>query len=245
MNITKSQRITLACFLGGTIGALVALQISAYFWWIGIFAGGSIGYLAYGFEEVLKAARAVWLGTIKERHLYWGAIKLVGYCAAAIGCVFFYPAILIGSIHSPQTLFRDVTVVLILGFLAGLISSLGGVIESVKNSKIAEDIAFGRRLLWYLNPLCALFFVVYYGIKGLAWLVMRVPIALTFVVLFVQRVFLLVHSELRLLCMTDAMVGALAGYFAGNVFIGGVVGAIVGVLNYELISVRWLKLVRR
>jgi hypothetical protein len=55
--------------------------------------------------------------------------------------------------------------------------------------------------------------------------------------------FISIHSEIRLLCMTDAILGVLAGYYSGHALIGGIVGAILGVFNYELISKRALKLV--
>ncbi|MFA6554244.1 MAG: hypothetical protein WCS89_01930 [Candidatus Paceibacterota bacterium] len=55
--------------------------------------------------------------------------------------------------------------------------------------------------------------------------------------------FKLIHSDIRILCMTDAMIGATIGYYSGNALFGGIVGAIFGVLNYEIISKRWFKLV--
>jgi len=60
----------------------------------------------------------------------------------------------------------------------------------------------------------------------------------------IWETFKLVHSDLRLLCMTDAMFGALVGYFCGNALVGGITGALLGVLNYRFISVKWLKLVK-
>ena len=58
------------------------------------------------------------------------------------------------------------------------------------------------------------------------------------------KTFKLVHSDIRLLCMTDAMFGALTGFYFGNALVGGIVGALCGVLNYKLISVKLLKLVK-
>ena len=59
----------------------------------------------------------------------------------------------------------------------------------------------------------------------------------------VWRVFKLIHSDMRVLCMTDAALGALAGYYLGSALIGGFIGAGLGWVNYQLVSVRWLKLV--
>jgi hypothetical protein len=80
--------------------------------------------------------------------------------------------------------------------------------------------------------------------RTILWIIRKVPFIATFLGQVAKRTFILIHSEIRLLCMTDAMLGALAGYFCGNALIGGVAGAILGVLNYKLVSVRWLKLVR-
>ena len=58
------------------------------------------------------------------------------------------------------------------------------------------------------------------------------------------NVFTSIHSEMRLLCMTDSMIGATIGYFAGSAIIGGLAGAIFGILNYPIVSVRWLKVAK-
>jgi len=60
---------------------------------------------------------------------------------------------------------------------------------------------------------------------------------------FVVRTFIYVHSERRTICFVDAALGALAGFFFGSAAVGAAVGAMLGIINYELVSVRWLKLV--
>ena len=55
--------------------------------------------------------------------------------------------------------------------------------------------------------------------------------------------FILVHSELRLLCGVDAAIGALVGFLIGSVVLGALAGGLLGLLNYELVSKRWLKCV--
>ena len=59
-----------------------------------------------------------------------------------------------------------------------------------------------------------------------------------------RQIFMLIHSELRVLCMTDAMIGAVAGFFCGNALVGGLIGAVCGLANYKLVSVRLLKVVK-
>ena len=61
--------------------------------------------------------------------------------------------------------------------------------------------------------------------------------------LFVKTVFILIHSEERLLCMIDAVIGAGIGYSFESALIGALVGGIIGVLNFEILSKRILHLV--
>lgn len=62
---------------------------------------------------------------------------------------------------------------------------------------------------------------------------------------FFKYLFILIHSDIRLLCGVDAAVGATIGYFSGSAIIGAVSGGVLGVINYELISKRVLGLAPR
>jgi len=61
---------------------------------------------------------------------------------------------------------------------------------------------------------------------------------------FFWILFKLIHSDLRLLCGIDAAIGAAIGYLSHNALIGALAGGALGVVNFELVSKRWLKLVR-
>lgn len=67
-------------------------------------------------------------------------------------------------------------------------------------------------------------------------------ITFLFVPLFVWQMFKLIHSDVRVLCACDAAIGAAVGYFYANPLLGGVVGGTFGVLNYEVVSKRLLRL---
>lgn len=58
---------------------------------------------------------------------------------------------------------------------------------------------------------------------------------------FCWELFLRIHSEIRLLCGIDAMIGTTIGYFAGSAIIGALVGGLFGVLNYAIITELYLK----
>ena len=59
---------------------------------------------------------------------------------------------------------------------------------------------------------------------------------------FIEWAIVYVHSERRTLCLVDAAIGASIGYFFGSVIIGALAGSILSVINYEMVSVRWLKI---
>lgn len=84
-------------------------------------------------------------------------------------------------------------------------------------------------------------------VTGLGQAIICLPAAaiatLRLVLSFVKALFLAVHSEIRLLCGVDAAIGATIGYFSGNAVFGLMAGGVVGVLNFELVSKRWLRLV--
>ena len=54
--------------------------------------------------------------------------------------------------------------------------------------------------------------------------------------LFLKHLFLLIHSDMRVLCMTDAALFAGVGYFLGSALWGAILGGLFGVLNYKVVS---------
>ena len=85
---------------------------------------------------------------------------------------------------------------------------------------------------------------VWYLFKGIWWLVRRgIPGAAVVIARFSWHLFKLIHSDERLLCGIDAAIGVLIGYFTGNALIGALLGGLFGVLNFEIMSKRVLKVV--
>ena len=62
---------------------------------------------------------------------------------------------------------------------------------------------------------------------------------------FFWKLFLMIHSEMRILCGVDAMIGAVIGYFAGSALMGALYGGIVGVFNFLVITELCLKRIWR
>jgi hypothetical protein len=111
----------------------------------------------------------------------------------------------------------------------------------------------GYEFIVQMNAVVMAWMAISSSAKGLGWLIMNTPrftkVAFMGIVAFVvdiaqfvARVFVYVHSSRRTLCFVDATLGAAIGYTYGSAIIGAVAGVILGVVNYELISVRWLKL---
>lgn len=260
-------KITLACGLGGGIGALVALQVNQYFWWLGMLAGGLVGYLSYEFKEVMAAVPRAWQKMVAGVKVVKANGWLFIRCSSALFAFFTSFAIPILLIFSP----------FILSMVAGTTTSATTIGVAVFTPLISCPLFFSMffSMLALDNPELAekrlkelswrrYNLITVYGYHlwrwlgiGLWWVVKRLPMAAVEVVIgavavvaavvvlarFVKYLFILIHSELRLLCGCDAAIGAAIGYFAGNVIIGALAGAAVGVLNFELISKRLLKLV--
>jgi hypothetical protein len=58
---------------------------------------------------------------------------------------------------------------------------------------------------------------------------------------FGWQMFIRIHSERRLICGVDALLGSAVGYFAGSAAIGALAGGILGVINYAVVTEHWLR----
>jgi hypothetical protein len=265
--MNPEKGIAIACFTGGALGALLAIQLG-YFWWVGILIGGAVGYVFFRFKEAIGAVRRVWkslpnarTATEAARTAVWNFVRTIGVVLAILCFAFSILIMIVGLAMSlvvgaemstrsqiPPTVTEAAGIAgqywvmggAVLAFTAVLL--LFFVLLSVRDRKGAF-----RTILscFLLTPLVLPFTIGYaivsplvpYACKGFVRLGVLSSKA-------ARQTFILVHSELRLLCMTDAMIGALAGYCCGNALIGGFVGAACGLANYKLVSVKWLKLVK-
>ncbi|MEJ0001860.1 MAG: hypothetical protein WDN09_01595 [bacterium] len=103
-----------------------------------------------------------------------------------------------------------------------------------------------RKFWTYYNPVVVPFFLLYWAVYALAQTIIAVARALkftaTFAGVFSKKLFLLIHSELRLLCLTDSAIGAAVGYLYHSPIIGGIIGAVFGLANYWIVTIKILKL---
>jgi len=249
MNTTG--KIGLACFLGSFIGALMALQFHL-FWWIGVIIGGAIGYISYSFKEIPATVKRVWTEMPEPKVIGKSLINvsietgksvlgaLVAILAVVVlviaialwfnslkqACLFIYGGFDVAKLYTSYWYWVGGTLIMYIFVLLFLIADGGDRILGFRIASIA--ILAGTPALSFITvPAVVLL------IAGVAlWLVRHL----------LWRTIKLVHSDIRLLCMMDSLVGALVGYFTGNALIGGLVGCALGVVDYKLVSVRFLKL---
>ncbi|MBI2048984.1 MAG: hypothetical protein HYT29_00910 [Parcubacteria group bacterium] len=283
----ETLSIVLSCMLGAFIGALVALQLGGYFWFIGAILGGAVAYIAVDFRDWAAAFRYAWRRTIAWRPYspYWktlGVALVSGICvmptiiAATYLLIVFvafasgvrghdFSVILTGPLVAYISLF--------LAFMLGAFLALPEVLQSVsfnlyevrekligrtptRKGYKANLLAF-RKKCWGVakwgNLASVLFLSVFGVVGGVVYCIIKAPritaatwrggkVASILFFAFARYMFLYAHSSRRVLCFTDAALGAAAGYQFGSALAGAVIGGALGLLNYELVSVRWLGL---
>lgn len=258
-----SVKVFLAVALGAFVGALVALQSSPYFWWLGLLVGGLTGYLSYQPLTVLRAMpvaarRAADLCGLTARQLY--SVKhVIGYFFLTFVFLHFWIIIAILFFYLPiRTINQNILFAsFIVGFLmAGWTMILHSLwwLAGYTERKSESYTVFLRKSCCMLNPLVLLGIKLPLAVWKIVWSVPivvfqviigspRVAVVLfralvIFPIRFVIILLRLIHSELRLLCAVDAAIGAAVGYFTANALLGALLGGIFGVLNY-LLS-RWI-----
>jgi hypothetical protein len=259
------KRIALACFIGATIGALLALQFNHHFWWVGVFVGGLVGYVGYNFHEIPATAQKVWRQMPERKQVYefvkdHSILALASITALAPLCG-FVATVMIGLMSLLNTcdlaieIFRHYKDVPFISPTNNILFYVGGSSYMLVVALILFGLSETKNDCGILAVLCLVFAPAFTPVIAaivIAALAIVIPCGICYGIYYTvktfwkvpYRTFVLVHSEMRLLCMTDAMIGALAGYYFGNALVGGIVGAFYGVLNYRLVSVKLLKLVK-
>jgi hypothetical protein len=252
------KSILFACFAGAALGAAVALQLH-YFWWVGLLVGGATGYLSYSLREVINAAVTAWntlAGGLKGRA-WKTALRDALVVLAVLACVLVGAAstllLSVGAlalattapesspiwtevpaVSGPMQIPRWFWISAVVGVLV-----LGGILSAwiLRSSD--------RKQAWMAVLGCIAITPLVLPITlGVVFLGAIIPKGARFMWRMARLTFILTHSQMRLLCMTDASVGALIGYLCGNALIGGAIGAVLGLVDYRFTSMRWLKLAK-
>lgn len=274
-------RIAWACFLGGFIGALVALQFKPNLMWVGVVVGGLVGYVSYSYRQIINAAKIVWNRMPERRDLHdmWLWVKIglmiclpnVILCGIAIvaliafcGVVTFDVPFAMGEIKSDGILMSarlqyshpywyylggTLLVYAMLGVLNMIVSlrmfRQGFNREEMEMIRFAQKICLGATPGFLAVCIPVVVFLLGMGLLTFAWIGVLWVIQWLGGLLgkLVGGTFILIHSDARLICGTDAALGAFIGFSLNNALVGGITGALIGVLHYKFASMYFNKLV--
>ncbi len=249
----RTLKIFLSCSFGAAIGTIVALGVSHYFWWLGLIVGGLTGYLSYEFKKVAEATvegykRVIGWKIDKEGKEEWKTIGLLAIVAIQLIITMFYPFMFLFSVLLDSGIIKAFwwsnVATVILSILLFVIIIVNIAISEEKESFDFKEIREG----WIdLSKKINFFTVYFYWLPRGIFLITimsikKIPKIILFLARFVKTVFLLIHSDIRLLCGMDAAIGAGIGYFTASVIVGTFAGGILGAIQYEIVSKRILRL---
>ncbi len=252
----ESRSIGFVCAVGAFAGTALALQWS-HSWFLtlaGLLVGGLIAYVAQdirGFaRDIVRAWQAVATVRLDGRKL--GEAMLTSFLVWT--CFLLWSKVVLvmatSHPHGLEWLIKFFTAMNLFGVLFGTLLFTGVFYSNEYDPKQAtENRRIRSAILYYVNPVV----VPFWALVGVWWCAINTPRlvlwawATTVLVArktarFAWTAFKYVHSAERRLCFTDAVIGGAVGFYYGSPVVGALVGAVLGVMNYELVSVRLLKL---
>ncbi len=239
-------------------------------WILSAVSGGFVAYLSINLQEVIQACVFAWRKTVswrpnKDKIGLVVLSFLAGISSAITVGLWFFSCVLLCVVSSSLNTYEWVAnsvilVILLIGsIIIGMLFAFFSSFESIET--LRESRPKFQSVLKTCNPMNGFFLVL---LKAAILTIKYSPIILWFVIKNIPKtivaigqslvvgsvtiakiarlVFITIHTELRLLCLCDAAFGAIVGFFTGNVLLGAIVGGLLGVLNFELISVRLLHL---
>lgn len=256
--MNRTLKILLSCLIGSGIGTFIALSVNSWFWWTGALAGGLIGYLSYDFKNVVKTIPRAWRATVnwKPNWQYWISVPLYFMLFNMLALnVWIILYALGGRIMYPDRFLYCVIVFEVIALCLSFFRLKLDVLEIYSNRDIAISIAFWSPLGISVGILCGIglgfLYVLTVIIERSLGGILKIPAATVAVGRFFKKLFLLIHSEVRLLCAVDSMFGVIAGYLISHayslnllagVLVGMIAGALLGLAQYRILSVWILQL---
>lgn len=256
----RTTRVFLACAFGAFVGALMALSADRNFWWIGLIVGFVVGYISYEWREILRVIPDAWRVARSELQAvkgwrpdkqWWDAYARLNFEIVLFSINFGLPFYGMLRLFPLEGLNSTITFTIVFGFPLAMYLFLGNVyaFTEEENDPKRKLVMEMKKLTWQqiwkdLNPFNVYFRILPPALLHIfrkAWR-MTIPVA-AMVARFGWHFFREIHSDIRLLCGLDAALGAAVGYFFNNPVIGALAGGIIGVINYELVSKRWLAIV--
>ncbi len=241
----SSFSVVLSSMIGAAIGSLIALQVSAPFWFIGLIVGGLVGFLSYEWKKVLssipkayKNARTAQMKSLRAslRLVYSEAMLAFFVCLNVFvlllpvyGLIFAHTDLIVTEHPTQSYLFFALYGTIAFSLMSAVTTSLC----LIGNHEITEQfIALNKKYLNYWAPH--------------KMIVQHLPSGFYRLVQFLARFFhelaIRINSERRLICGVSALLGAGFGYYANNPLIGATAGGALGLFFFEVVSKRLLHL---
>lgn len=246
----RTLKIFIACATGSALGTFVSLGLNHQWWPLGLVLGFVTGYLSYEYRQVAAAVSTAWRKVSswqpdKERWKLAAMLVIpVAGCSLTMILGAFGPLYLLYLFEGNMMIIYGLLVfTTFVPIVCGVLIPLLLYYSAIPGEQIVEC----RKLFLDLNPFRVyLRLVPKYTLRGVIYFIRKVPaiFSLGFSLgwRFLKEFLLIIHSDIRLLCGVDAAIGAAIGYFAGSVMVGLAAGGLFGVLNYEIVSKKLLKI---
>lgn len=235
---TRTLKVLSAILIGGLMGMVIMTSMAPNWWPLGLVVGFLGGYLSYDFRTMTQAVPKAWqtargwnykavTGVAKQVFLIF--VILVFTVAS-----FFTAPIFIGIVTEANNYLAGNRVWALVFYIMFVILFFKTYLNIIYE-KVKIDGSLDWRNLWDFNPV-----KIYFWDMPRVLVLEAIPLSARFTWHFIR----LIHSELRLLCGLDAALCSMVFHYAGNNMILGLfVGLACGLLQFEILSKRVLKVV--
>ena len=256
----KEIIIFLSIVIGAGIGGLLSIQFQLPFNLNLLFAlvGGVVGYFIYEYEAVIKAIPDAYTKTLETLGGidYIKKARVVG--GVLVGGMYFIPFSIWLFFFSDGKYGHAVFISFIPLVATFVVNELSLIIFFTKNKDLPE-IAFIKNLgifkilnksndgwlPFFLVNLFSPFIAMYFLLASFVFIFLGalkfIKNNAKFVFVFIAKLFKAIHSQERILVGTYAVVGGLIAYYFGSIILGMILGGVLGVITYRLITLRIYK----
>lgn len=244
-----TAQVYLALFGGGTIGLSLALHLGWSFAWVGALLGGLLAYIVCDYQAVLHTIPVAWRQAVRRRNRMRLRVFARNFLTATILYSSFWPigVVLLYYVAEMSFLRSLMTFTIALSCASVLLACLAySPRRPVKGSKDFAKECRRFHLLWvygYFIPWLigqAVWQTVRFVPRFAVGIMDAIVAAVIVCARFIRHLFVLIHSELRLMCLVDTALGVLIGYPFGHPIAGGIAAVCLGAVNHYLIARRWL-----
>lgn len=260
------RKIALACFVGGCVCTTVAIKFAPIFWWLGLLSGFVAGYLSYEFKTVFWAIydtiRVNIVGLIpiiarekkRVKEFIFGDINPLLSWSPILMFIstFWFYCYLEMDRHTLPIAIIDYIVLIIMSLFMFVVIVCVTTTLLLFGSEVkkcywgANDTIFSEQDTWRNKE---------NGFREI-----KLTYGKFFIFMFIglialcKKIFILIHSHQRVLCGIDGTLGGILAYWLVNsmilpmeskivaIIFGGILGAGFGIVNYQVVSKKILKL---